>query len=385
MRWVMVTGSYPPQPGGVSDYGRLLAKGLAESGDEVHVWTSACSAATPEESGVVVHRLPGNFGPLSLARMHAGVRRLPRPYQLLIQYVPHAFGWKATNLPFCLWLLSRRGDGVWTMFHEVVFPFARHQPLSHSVLAAVTRLMAAVVIRSSRRIFVAIPAWEPIIHRLAGDAPNIIWLPIPSTIATEIALDARFATRMTRGLPIDAAVIGHFGTYSEHVTAMLESPLAILLRSDGRRRALLLGRGGESFASAFVQRHPDLRERLLAPGAMPAEQTAAHLASCDVLLQPYPDGASGRRTTLMAGLALGMPIVTTEGLLSEPLWKSSAAVRLVQVGSPTAMVSAVEALLGDCASREALGVRAARLYAERFALEHTVRALRGDVVVAEAV
>jgi len=37
-RWAILTGEYPPQPGGVSDYTRLVAEGLAVGGDEVHVW-----------------------------------------------------------------------------------------------------------------------------------------------------------------------------------------------------------------------------------------------------------------------------------------------------------------------------------------------------------
>ena len=37
-RWAVLTGEYPPQPGGVSDYTRLVAEGLAAVGDEVAVY-----------------------------------------------------------------------------------------------------------------------------------------------------------------------------------------------------------------------------------------------------------------------------------------------------------------------------------------------------------
>ena len=40
-RWVLITGEYPPAPGGVSDYSSMVARGLAEAGDEVHVWAPA--------------------------------------------------------------------------------------------------------------------------------------------------------------------------------------------------------------------------------------------------------------------------------------------------------------------------------------------------------
>ena len=37
-RWVILTGEYPPQSGGVSDYTRLVVEGLAAVGDEVAVY-----------------------------------------------------------------------------------------------------------------------------------------------------------------------------------------------------------------------------------------------------------------------------------------------------------------------------------------------------------
>ena len=38
IRWAVLTGEYPPQSGGVSDYTRLVAKGLAAAGDQVVVY-----------------------------------------------------------------------------------------------------------------------------------------------------------------------------------------------------------------------------------------------------------------------------------------------------------------------------------------------------------
>lgn len=371
----MLTGAYPPQEGGVSDYSRLVARGLADAGDEVHVWTSACGEPTLEELGVTVHRLPDRFGLPGLTRLHAEFNRLPGSCRVLIQYVPNAFGWKAMNIPLCLWLFSQRRYDVSTMFHEVAFPFRRRQPVSHQVLAAVTRGMAALVVRASRRIFVAIPAWGPTLRQLGSRHSVIEWLPVPSNIATRVQRAAVLATREKLGLGGDATVIGHFGTYPPGIACMLEPTLAALLR--GRRcHALLLGRGGAPFAEAFTDRYPDLRGRLCAPGGMASDDLAAHIATCDVLVQPYPDGASSRRTSLMAALALGMPIVTTDGLLSEPVWRETGAVRLVPADAISELAVAADALLGDRAAREALGTRAAALYAERFALEHTVRALR---------
>ncbi|MFP2934740.1 glycosyltransferase, partial [Pyxidicoccus sp. 3LG] len=102
---------------------------------------------------------------------------------------------------------------------------------------------------------------------------------------------------------------------------------------------------------------------------------AAHLAACDVLVQPYPDGVSARRTTAMAGLALGRPLVTNNGHLTEPMWRELGAVALVEGTSPEPLVAATERLLADAGARTTLGERAARVYRERFSLERTVEAL----------
>ena len=59
--WHVITGEFPPQGGGVSDYTRQLARGLAEAGDQVEIWAPPCvgpDEAPSDETGVRVHRLP---------------------------------------------------------------------------------------------------------------------------------------------------------------------------------------------------------------------------------------------------------------------------------------------------------------------------------------
>ena len=166
--WVLLTGEYPPQRGGVSDYTRLIARGLATAGDEVHVWTSACEGPRVEDPGVRLHRLPDHFGPRSLLALEGELSRLPGPYQIAVQYTPHAFGYKAMNVPFCLWLSSRWRRRYWVMFHEVAFPLGRSQPWKHQLLGLVTRFMATRLTRGAARIFVSIQQWGPVLRRSAA-------------------------------------------------------------------------------------------------------------------------------------------------------------------------------------------------------------------------
>ena len=69
-----------------------------------------------------------------------------------VEYVPHAFGFKAMNLPFCCWLWARRRHKIFVMFHEVAFGSAS-LALEYNVLALITKLMATLVARAASRIF----------------------------------------------------------------------------------------------------------------------------------------------------------------------------------------------------------------------------------------
>jgi glycosyltransferase involved in cell wall biosynthesis len=343
------------QPGGVGDYTRLVAQGLARAGDSVHVFAPAKQASV-DDPGVRVHRLGDHFGPRTLRSLGAVLESLPRGTRLLVQYVPHAFGWKAMNLLFCAWLHVRR-EPLWVMFHEVAFPMASEQRFKHNVLGAVNRLMALTVARAAERIFV-----------------SVTWLPIPSMFpaGSDPVRVAALRARLARG---SSFLLGHFGTFGESIAPLLTAILPALL-ADARRSALLAGRGSEAFAASLIRSHPALASRVMATGALAAGDVPAYLAACDLLIQPYPDGVSSRRTTVMAGLAAGVPTVANEGPLSEPIWRETGAVCLVPAPTPDAFSDEVSRLLGNRGALKALGEAGARVYAVHFSLERTIETLR---------
>jgi glycosyltransferase involved in cell wall biosynthesis len=173
----------------------------------------------------------------------------------------------------------------------------------------------------------------------------------------------------------EGPLLGHFGTYGAATSGMLERALVPLLRADPRRRVLLLGRGSEPWRQGFLRQHPELAAQLLSRDSLAPDALAAHLAACDVLVQPYLDGVSARRGTVMASLALGRPLVTNTGHLTEPLWRELGAAALVEGTDPAALAEATERLLARPEERTALGARAAEVYRERFSLERTLEAL----------
>ena len=373
----ILTGEYPPRPGGVGDYCAQVAAGLAAEGRGVHVWCPGRDARRTEASGVEVHRVARLFSPGGLGRLARALDRWPAPRSLLLQYTPNALGVRGMNVPLCVWLLMRsRRDDVRVMFHEPYFYFGWRRP-HRNVLAVVQRLMAVLLLGASRRVYLSSATWERSLSPymwLGGR--QLMWLPIPSNVPrceNEVAIE-RCRLELTGGSP-DTPLIGHFGTYGDQIRPLLEACLAgVAARLPGLYVACL-GRHGETFVAGLEARVPSLRGRVVASGGLAPEAVAAHLRACDLVVQPFPDGVTTRRTSLMASLVNGCPTVTTIGPLTEPLWTDESGVAMAPVGDTAALVGLVVGLLRDEARRAALGRAGYRLYDTRFALRHTVRHL----------
>jgi glycosyltransferase involved in cell wall biosynthesis len=116
--------------------------------------------------------------------------------------------------------------------------------------------------------------------------------------------------------------------------------------------------------------------RIWASDRLDPADVAAALRACDLLVQPYPDGITTRRTSVMAGLKNGVATVSTEGALTEAVWRETGAVALAPVGNVDAFVDRVDGLLRDDVGRASLAARAQSTYAAGFSMEHTVAALR---------
>jgi len=374
--WHLITGEYPPLPGGVGDYTFHLARELAALGDEVHVWAPPAQREAPILPGVLVHRLRSHFGAGSLSELGAGIDQCPPPRQLFIQYVAGAFGFRAMNLPFCLWVRRRRGDPVWVMFHEYAYSIGWDLKLGLNLLGVVTRLMGRILAVRADRIFVSTPAWNEQLPRAVRASTPITWLTIPSNVPSRVDSEASAVARRRVTAGRDATLVGHFGTYSPMLARMLLAILPPLLAHDPRRVLLLMGRGGGRFGKELARLHPYLQDRIVATGGLPEDELAAHIRACDVLIQPYPDGVTSRRGSLMAGLALGLPIVSNFGELTGPTWRQQESVVLASDPSPASIIAAAEDLLSSPSRWPQLGQRAAALYEERFSMRLTVETIR---------
>ena len=374
----MITGEYPPQTGGVSDYARVVARGLAAAGDTVHVYAPENPGINPRDDGVVVHRLPGHFGVRALAALSRSIRCGTHD-RLLVQYVAQAFGFKAMNLPFCLWLsmYSRRYGSASVIFHEVNVGFCAGDPVRYRLLSEVTKVMARLVARSAKQIFITTPVWESLLRRYLPNSQSVTWLPVPSNIAV-VGDCAQIGAMRRRYVSSCGTVIGHFGTYSPAIAAMLRAIIPRILAENSDSTMLMIGAHSDTFRDSLVGESPELAARVVATGMLPALELSLAISSCDVMAQPYPDGVTSRRTSMMAALEHARAIVTTQGSSTERLWGESEAVALVPVGEAAAFASTVCELIADKDRQRRYRTAAKGLYNSRFELRHTIEALRAS-------
>ena len=365
MLWHIITGEFPPQRGGVSDYTFQLAQGLAAWDSEVHVWAPTPPADGDLPEGVHLHSLPGKFGIRWLLGLERGLSAFSEKQTVLVQYVPHMYGWKAMNIAFCCWLACGRKN-VWVMFHEVAYPFRPGQPLKHHFLAAVHRCMAWIVLRAASRSYTSIEPYQQTLEKLSPKAePKLL------RIFSNVPFKRSHGVKSFRSKGSHFKV-GVFSNFQPEISALLTEMLPVLLENPDFH-VRLIG-PGERFMEDFGSRFPQFHARISASGHVNALDVGPHLEACDALLQLYPDGACAARGTFIAALASGVPIVSNPGHLTEPVFSRRGAVAFSPL-NPAAIRETLEQLQADPEMARKIGDAARRLYSAEFDVEVTVARL----------
>ena len=372
--WHLVTCELAPTIGGVAGYTQALAEQLATAGDTVHVWGPALQQVPESTPGVHVHAEMGGFGVGDLARVGRLLDEHASPRHLVVQWVPHGYGYRGLNLPFCIWLWQRalRGDRVDVMVHEPHLAFGEGSA-RQDVAALAQRLMTVVLLRAASRVWTSIPAWIDAWRPYAlGRSVPFEWLPVPSTIPVVDAPAAVDEVRRRYGAG-DGLLVGHLGTDSPLVAGVLVAHVTACLRTSPRLQMLLVGRGGEALRATVVREVPNGSERLHVTGALSQTDLSMHLLACDVMMQLYPDGVSTRRTSTMAALSHGRPVITNQGRYTESLWATSGAVRFTV--NPAETTAILDELQENAPARDSLGNAGRELYEQRFSVRHLAEQL----------
>jgi glycosyltransferase involved in cell wall biosynthesis len=333
-------------------------------------------AGSPARTGVVVFRRTG--GPEAIDAIDEYSRRLvgalgatgvearyepgglsavlqsPHPPRwVLLQYNPFRYGRSgfAPRLVLEAWRLRRRRVPLAIMVHEAWVDI--HDPKS-ALIGLWQRLQLRVLLRL---VVSVMTTTEALAREIGGGAVHV---PVASNIdPVEASPDL---ARERLGLN-GRLVIAAFGRGNlSRALADAEEAIAAVAESRGADRVTLLNLGAGaptlSVPGGVVVR---------APGALPAEELSLYLRASDLVLLPFKDGLSTRRSTLMAALAHGRPVLGLRGHnTDDALGRAPDAIVLTRAGDRTAFARAAVELASDPARMRATGGAGRQLYESSF-------------------
>lgn len=352
MRITVLCPSYPPIPGGVSDFTRRMALAIAEQGP--HTITVITRPGAEADKGITVVADQRHWGFWGYAGLLSRVKA-SAPDVVVVQYVPHLYQRQGFSWPFTefVMLLRRLGYKVVTVAHELYY--GRHEGWKVQPFGWAQRYGLVPLFWGSRKVVLTVPdrltRMRSVFPRWAD---KFTVLPVGANLTPDPSVDGA-AWRQAHGVPEGAIVLLFMGlAHPSKELHMLEAALEAL-EAAGLRARLVVAGGGRLD-------HPNAVNL----GFLPEAEAQSALAAADLYVLPLADGASARRTSLMNALAAGLPVVSTLGVNTDVALFPEDAVKLVPAGDAQAFAAAVVALAKDPEARRRLGDRGKLLHDLRF-------------------
>jgi glycosyltransferase involved in cell wall biosynthesis len=133
-------------------------------------------------------------------------------------------------------------------------------------------------------------------------------------------------------------------------------------------------------AGAGTPRIPDLDGvTVVSTGEASGEVISTALASGDIFLAPFTDGVSDRRTTLIAALQHGLPVIGTYAAATDSFWRTSPCVALAPAADVPAFATLAVEIVTNGAHQSAMAAEALRVYKCRFSWPILAGQIRGDL------
>jgi glycosyltransferase involved in cell wall biosynthesis len=212
---------------------------------------------------------------------------------------------------------------------------------------------------------------------------NIPWVPPQQEKAIFIPVGANCpplpsVARAATGAPRTIAVYSVTGG-AKILPEVAEIGFAVkqAIRVAGPLRLVIVGRGSREAEPALRAEFAGTSVQIETLGLLPAEELTRTLAESDVLL--FVRGhISTRRSSAIAGIACGLPVVCYAG--PDTGWPiTEAGILAVPIGNREALSAALDSVLTDNALRESLSERSRRAYALYFSW-HAIAARYADAL-----
>jgi glycosyltransferase involved in cell wall biosynthesis len=272
---------------------------------------------------------------------------------VLLQYNPFRYGrWGfAPQLLIDVQRYRRDGRRIAVMVHEAWLDVTSWRT---AVMGSWQRLQLRTLVGQVDAVMTSTEA----IARALG--PRAVHVPVSANIVP-VQSDAGTA-RATAGSE-GSFTVGLFGR--DHPSRALdyaEDAIALLAKACGPRHLAVLNLGADAPAISTPT-----GVHVFRPGEQTPDELSASISAIDLMLLPFLDGVSTRRSTLMAALAHGRPVLGLEGKNTDRILRDAdGALALTPVGDPAAYALTAVALLRDDQLRAGFGAGGRRLYEERF-------------------
>lgn len=360
LRIGLITGEFPPMEGGVGAFTLELARALAAAGHFVAVITDqkARPAEMPRSFMDPFPLVDTEFGQMyphihrwrwgSNGRIVQAVDRFELDV-VNIQYQAAAYNMRSAAVNLLPWRLKGVLPTVVT-FHDLRVPY---------LFPKAGRLRQMAVNQMAKRahgVIATNPADYAALQPLQTDPSRLVQIPIGSNInATTPPAQQVAAVRQALGLTVDDCLLGYFGFVNESKGA--DTLVAALAQLDSRFHLVFIGgRTGSSdtannatFAAQLDARIAELglEQRVHWTGFLDDTAVSSYLHAADMMVLPYKDGASLRRGTLMAALAHGRPLLTTQPTTPTPELRHDDNARFVPVDVEAAALAQAVGQLAD--------------------------------------
>lgn len=309
LRIAHLTATFPPYPGGAGNTCYRFAKGQAERGHHVEVFTAAAEGTPPDPGGAIVHRIDpvlaiGN-APLipTLARVEG--------FDVVHLHYPFIFGSELTLLGR---LTGRRRRQALLVHYKnrLVAKGPRQAPFE-----VYEHTVAPLLVRAADRVCVLSPdhaASVPYLHRIAEREPSKL-IEMPNGVDTRLFAPGpdESGIRAEAGIPDDAVVAVFVATLDRaHHFKRLDIALDAVAALGDERVHLLVAGGGElldHFRS--LTSRAGIADRVHFLGRVPHSRLPAVLRAADLLLlTTEPPESFG--IVLIEAMACGLPTIATE-------------------------------------------------------------------------
>jgi glycosyltransferase involved in cell wall biosynthesis len=321
---VTLTSKTSPHTCGVGDYTINLATHCQTQLDlDLNIVVE--TTCDRRNDTITIHPIVADWSPTSLQALLTDLTAA-NVQTVMLQYTCWSYSPTGLNLhliPF--WQQCAQRFQTLLIAHETFNPWSLKHPGTW-LLSPRQKYLLQQLVQSSHQVFCGSEVYLRQIERLTPAAHKLHYLPIPSNIPPHpLTIDQRQDLYQKLNIPPHRPILALFGCKESIRQDWLVKLDRDLNQLNQPIQWLLLGKAQQIAAPLL---NPVLR-----PGRLSPSQLSHHLQLTDLLLMPHEFGISAKRGSLMAALEHGIPIVGTDGHLTDAFFRQLDSIQLATDGN----------------------------------------------------